>query len=274
MARADPMLDCRRPTPAQRLPNARRPPNNPSVNAADADEQINLRMLRTDNARMLLEQSGMLARTNGGSGRSNLQALIDALCELSGRDALTGLANRSHFNAVLEREIDRVARSGGLALLLRVEVDDLAAIGQAHGQPGADLAMRCAAKALQGCVRPMDTLSRSGFAGFALLMPDCEFHFGQLAAERLMAALGASSATLPTGASLALGASVGGAFAPPWIRSSAELWMERAEQQLYRARQEGGGRFRLEEQLLGAVTPEEKSLLFGLIDAAPVANRN
>jgi two-component system cell cycle response regulator len=242
------------------------------VNAADADEQIDLRMLRTDQARMLLEQSGMSGRAHGGSGRSNLQALIDALCELSQRDALTGLANRSHFNAVLEREIDRVARSGRLALLLRVEIDDLAAIVQRHGSQGADLALRCAAKALQGCVRPMDTLSRSGHAGFALLLPDCESHFGQLAAERMVAALAASAATLPSGARVTLGASVGGAFAPPWIRSSADLWMERAEQQLYRVRQEGGGGLRLEPQMLGAVTSEEKSLLFGLLDSAPAAN--
>ncbi len=244
------------------------------MNAADADELINLRMLRTEHARMLLEQSGSQARVDGGSSRSNLQALIDALCELSQRDALTGLANSSHFNVVLQREIDRVARSGRLALLLRVEVDGLKAIGQAHGQEGADLAMRHAAKALQGCVRPMDTIARSGVDGFALLIPDCEFHFGQLAAERLMAALASSPATLPSGARVAVGASIGGAFAPPWIRSSTDLWMERAEQQLFRARTEGGKRWRLEEQLLGAVTSEEKSLLFGLIDTAPAVPGN
>ncbi len=244
------------------------------MNAADADEQINLRMLRTEHARMLLEQSGMQARVSGGSGRSNLQALIDALCELSQRDALTGLANSSHFNTALQREIDRVARSGRLALLLRVDLDGLKAIIQAHGQEGADQVIRCAAISLQGCVRPMDTLSRSGIDGFALLMPDCEFHFGQLAAERLMAALAANAAQLKSGARLPVGASIGGAFAPPWIRSSADLWMERAELQLYRARLEGDSRWRLEEQLLGAVTSEEKSLLFGPMDAAPAANAN
>ena len=47
-----------------------------------------------------------------------MQGLIDALCDLSSRDALTGLPNRRSFEAALGREIDRVARSGEPALLL------------------------------------------------------------------------------------------------------------------------------------------------------------
>ena len=209
---------------------------------------------------------------DGGSLRSNLQSLIDSLCELSQRDALTGLANRGYFDALLQREIDRVARSGRLALLLRVEIDGLKELIQEHGQIGAELAVQCAARSLQGCVRPMDTLSRSGFEGFALLMPDCEFHFGQLACERLLAALAGEAAIMPSGASVVINARIGGAFAPPWIRSSADLWMERAEQQLYRARLEGGSGARLEEQMLGSVTADEKSLLFGMMDGASPAS--
>jgi PleD family two-component response regulator len=42
---------------------------------------------------------------------------------LSLKDPLTGLANRRHFRAVLEREIDRVTRSGEAALLLMLDID-------------------------------------------------------------------------------------------------------------------------------------------------------
>lgn len=242
------------------------------MNDDNADESVSLRTLRTGPARMLLEHSGMLARISGGSGRANLQSMIDALCELSQRDALTGLVNRSHFNAVLQREVDRVARCGCFALLLRVEIDGLKAFVHSHGQEAADRAVQRVAIVLQSCVRPMDTLARSGFDGFAVLMPDCEFHFGMLAAERLMAGVAAAAAAQPSGAAHPAGACIGGAFAPPWIRSSADLWMERADQQLYRARLEGGRRLRLEEQLLGSVSSEEKSLLLGMMDAAPPAS--
>ena len=44
------------------------------------------------------------------------------------------------------------------------------------------------------------------------------------------------------GAPAAVTVSLGGAFAPPWVRSSASLWSERADQQLYRAKAEGRNR--------------------------------
>ena len=57
--------------------------------------------------------------------------------------------------------------------------------------------------------------------------------------------------------------SIGGAFAPQWVRSSATLWVERADQQLYRAKSEGRNRACLEYQPISQVSAEEKGLLFG-----------
>ncbi len=36
--------------------------------------------------------------------------------------------------------------------------------------------------------------------------------------------------------------SIGGAYAPAWVRSTASLWIERADGQLYRAKAEGRNR--------------------------------
>ena len=57
--------------------------------------------------------------------------------------------------------------------------------------------------------------------------------------------------------------SIGGAYAPEWIRSTTDLWTERADQQLYQAKSEGRNRVYIEEQPMIAVSAEEKSLLFG-----------
>ncbi len=238
---------------------------------ADPEDTVSLRLLRTDQARMLLEQSGLGERIKRGSGFAALQAMIDGLCELTQIDALTGLVNRSHFTSVLHREIDRVARSGQLALLLRLEVDHFSALRESRGQAAADIVIKLVARKLLEGVRPMDTVARSGMDGFAILVPDCEIHFGRLVAERLRASV--ESAVLPTGAEMRATLSVGGAFAPQWIRSSASLWMERADQQLYRARTDGRNRVRLEEQLLGPVSSEEKNLLFGSMDTMPAELR-
>jgi hypothetical protein len=57
--------------------------------------------------------------------------------------------------------------------------------------------------------------------------------------------------------------SVGGAFAPVWVRSTADLWTERADTQLYRAKAEGRNRVCIDHQQVISVSAEEKTLLFG-----------
>jgi len=56
--------------------------------------------------------------------------------------------------------------------------------------------------------------------------------------------------------------SIGGAFAPQWVRSTATLWVERADQQLYLAKAQGRNLVRLEPTAVSVVSNEERRLLF------------
>jgi predicted signal transduction protein with EAL and GGDEF domain len=56
--------------------------------------------------------------------------------------------------------------------------------------------------------------------------------------------------------------SIGGAFAPQWVRSTPALWKERADQQLYLAKAQGRNLVRLEPSATSVVSSEEKRLLF------------
>ena len=56
--------------------------------------------------------------------------------------------------------------------------------------------------------------------------------------------------------------SLGGAFAPQWVRSSVRLWLERADLQLYNAKTSGRNRSVFEPAAVSLVTAEEKGLLF------------
>ena len=58
--------------------------------------------------------------------------------------------------------------------------------------------------------------------------------------------------------------SIGGAFAPQWVRSSPALWIERADVQLYRAKAQGRNCVCLEPSAVSVVSAEEKALLFGI----------
>ena len=65
-----------------------------------------------------------------------------------------------------------------------------------------------------------------------------------------------------TDAPLRVTVSIGGAFAPQWVRSAAPLWMERADQQLYRAKAQGRNLVCLEPGAVSVVSNDEKRLLF------------
>src|SRR5215471_9757612 len=97
-------------------PRARTPPPHP-------EGVENARALNPDVALQLLQQSGHGPLPGEPMSDVWLQALLDALVDLSSRDALTGLANRRSFELALAREIDRVARSGEPALLLTLDID-------------------------------------------------------------------------------------------------------------------------------------------------------
>ena len=215
-------------------------------------------------ALQLLTQSGhQLPPLEEAGSTAWLQAIVDALCDLSSRDPLTGLANRRHFELALAREIDRVARIGEPALVLMVDIDRFKSVNDTHGHAAGDLVIQFVAEALLECVRPMDTVARFGGEEFAVILPNCPPAFGQTVAERIRRKVEQGVVKVATQQQLSVTISLGGAYAPQWVRSSATLWIERADQQLYRAKSTGRNRACLEQPTVSMVSVEEKGMLFG-----------
>lgn len=220
--------------------------------------------LRLDVALQLLQQSGVvLPDTRHSDPAGWLQAVLDGLCDLSSRDALTGLANRRQFELAMAREIDRVARAGEPALVLMIDIDHFKKVNDTHGHPAGDEVLRAVGRALHDCIRPMDTVARFGGEEFAMILPNCPPAFGQTVAERVRNKVQSRPVNVSPGVDINVTVSIGGAFAPQWVRSSAPLWIERADQQLYRAKSEGRNRACLEMPPVSHVSAEEKGLLFG-----------
>jgi diguanylate cyclase len=219
--------------------------------------------LRLDGALQLLQQSGHALPDRGASEEAWLQAVINGLCELSSRDPLTGLANRRHFELTLASEVDRVARAGEPALVLMIDIDHFKRVNDAHGHQAGDVVLKAVAMALRDCIRPMDTVARFGGEEFAMILPNCPSSFGMMVAERIRTHVHSRVIGIGLGENVSVSVSIGGAFAPQWVRSSSLLWVERADQQLYRAKSEGRNRACLEQPMVSHVSAEEKGLLFG-----------
>jgi two-component system cell cycle response regulator len=225
---------------------------------------INLRDLRLDDARALLEHDPANSLPDPEeSSILYLQSLIDNLCELSLKDPLTGLANRRHFRNVLSREIDAVARSGDSALLLMLDIDHFKKVNDTYGHLAGDRVLQAVAKCLASCVRPMDTVARYGGEEFAAILPNCPASFGKIVAERIRETVANLCVSVAPLVNIQVTVSIGGAYAPEWVRSTTALWTDRADGQLYRAKSEGRNRVCIDQQPEIAVSAEEKNMLFG-----------
>jgi len=196
-----------------------------------------LSKLRLGDALALLEHGNLgQSQKADAEGLPYLQKIIDGLCEISLRDPLTGLFNRRHFDAALTQEIEHVARSGNSALLLMVDIDHFKKINDTHGHLAGDHVLQA--------------------------VSDCKVDYANVVAEHILKMTSELNVRIPPDIQLHVTVSVGGAFAPAWVRSTAELWIESADTQLYRAKAEGRNRVSITLPQILSVSAEEKAMLF------------
>ena len=152
---------------------------------------------------------------------------------------MTGLANTRHFAAALEQEVSRVSRSGEIALLLLVDLDNFKAINDRHGHPAGDQALRAVADILARNMRPMDTAARHGGDEFAVILPNCRPGTGRAVAERIREQVEQTPIVLLDRTVLHVTTSIGGTHVSPWSKLAAKEVLEKADRELYRAKARG-----------------------------------
>jgi len=153
-------------------------------------------------------------------------------------DSLTGLPNRTHFQAEMLWRMRQPLRRGGQLALLTVDLDQFKEVNDSRGHALGDKLLQHVAKRLRGAVKHADLVGRFGGDEFQVLMRVAEPDAALAAAQRIIEELGRTYAI--DGQLVTVGASVGLAFAPRDADDPDEL-LRCADMALYRAKDEGRG---------------------------------
>ena len=91
---------------------------------------------------------------------------------LASFDGLTGLHNRLSFESMMEEEIVKQKRNGGVFSFAFIDIDNLKELNDSRGTQAGDDALKLLANVMREHLRQSDTVARLGGDEFAILMPD------------------------------------------------------------------------------------------------------
>ncbi len=165
-------------------------------------------------------------------------------------DTLTGVLNRRGFEHALREECARAVRSNLPLTAMFVDLDHFKQVNDRYGHPCGDRVLTQIAASIGEVLRPTDSLSRYGGEEFVALLPACDESQAAGIAERINLAVVALPLHADNGDSFGLSCSVGySCWHAPGTASgnsanTVQQLIARADQALYRAKQEGRNRAR------------------------------
>ncbi|CAM4192593.1 GGDEF domain-containing protein [Roseateles saccharophilus] len=166
-----------------------------------------------------------------------VKAVQERLDHLAHHDALTGLPNRLHFMAALERSLAHADRERTSVALLFVDLDHFKSINDSFGHAVGDQLLAAVARRLQRTVRSEDMVARLGGDEFVVTLANLrERDEAVRIARKLLAEL--QEALDIDGQRLAPAASIGIALYPGDGGTPAEL-LAAADEAMYEAKRRG-----------------------------------
>lgn len=176
--------------------------------------------------------------------RENLELAVknSMLYEVSARDALTGLYNRSFVIEKIESEINRSLRHGSPMTLLMLDIDHFKIVNDTFGHTTGDQVLQVVARLLKESCRVYDVPGRYGGEEFCVLLPETTLHSTPNVAERIRHRLETTQMEVPGASSLVVTASIGiagmDADSSDPVLSPAAL-IDHADRALYSAKHRG-----------------------------------
>jgi len=179
-------------------------------------------------------------RRLGYKAQYNERLAAQEVERLETTDALTGALNRRRFLEILNREYQRYQRTSHGFSLLFIDLDHFKSINDIYGHTAGDAVLMQFVEKIQTHIRKIDAFARLGGEEFALLLPETGIDKALEAAERLRAICETMTANTEAG-ELVFTVSFG-ATEVQQQDESIDVLLSRAEQALYKAKENGRNR--------------------------------
>jgi diguanylate cyclase (GGDEF)-like protein len=202
--------------------------------------EAELETIRADLERRVSERTAALETRNEELTRLRLalETANQRLKRLVAVDALTGIANRRHFDRALERELRRARRDGLPLSLIFLDLDEFKRFNDTYGHARGDEVLRQVAQTLDETFRRGgDLVARYGGEEFAVVLPGVDGRRAALYAERLRRRvwrleIGNDASDVSDRVTISGGVAT---IVPPHVTTPDEL-LHAADQALYRAK--------------------------------------
>jgi diguanylate cyclase (GGDEF)-like protein len=160
-------------------------------------------------------------------------------------DALTGIHNRRFFDENMKRTISSLSRSGSLLSMLMIDIDFFKRYNDSYGHLEGDKCLKIVAETLSNSItRADDFVVRYGGEEFALVLPNTDEHGARLIAEKALDNIRKRNITHEQNdAADCLTISIGATTGKVEHTHSADDFVKKADEMLYKSKQNGRNRY-------------------------------
>jgi diguanylate cyclase len=167
----------------------------------------------------------------------------EALKELAHRDSLTGLANRLHFEQLIQQMVLQSVQKNHLSALVFIDLDNFKFVNDNFGHDAGDAVLIEVARRISGIIRINDNLCRLGGDEFALLLPQLNaVADATVLCERILVEV--RQPLLVQDKIMPIGLSIGIALCPRHSSDAAQL-LQYADSAMYEAKRAGKNDYKL-----------------------------